>query len=119
MLIQEFHIKLDIGFINALIKMTEKYELSEEERVGIQKMINIIKSVIYCRMFLMNYFFAFFKFKMFNEDLSYASKPLQSQITSISLQEQKNYYDMLHFSPLKVCIQYLIFIKSPSHYSCI
>lgn len=33
MLIQEFHIKLDIGFINALIKMTEKYELSEEERV--------------------------------------------------------------------------------------
>jgi hypothetical protein len=34
MLIQEFHIKLDIGFINALIKMTEKYELSEEERVG-------------------------------------------------------------------------------------
>lgn len=35
MLIQEFHIKLDIGFINALIKMTEKYELSEEERVHI------------------------------------------------------------------------------------
>lgn len=33
MLIQEFHIKLDIGFINAIIKMTEKYELSEEERV--------------------------------------------------------------------------------------
>lgn len=40
MLIQEFHIKLDIGFINALIKMTEKYELSEEERVG-SFMINI------------------------------------------------------------------------------
>lgn len=35
MLIQEFHIKLDIGFINALIKMTEKYELSEEERVSL------------------------------------------------------------------------------------
>lgn len=33
MLIQEFHVKLDIGFINAIIKMTEKYELSEEERV--------------------------------------------------------------------------------------
>lgn len=33
LLIQEFHIKLDIGFINAIIKMTEKYELSEEERV--------------------------------------------------------------------------------------
>lgn len=41
MLIQEFHIKLDIGFINALIKITEKYELSEDERVG-SFMINII-----------------------------------------------------------------------------
>lgn len=39
---------------------------------------------------------------MFNDDLTYASKPLQSQITALSLQEQKNYYDMLHFSPLKV-----------------
>lgn len=42
---------------------------------------------------------------MFNEDLVYASKPLQSQITTLSLQEQKNYYDMLHFSPLKVNIK--------------
>jgi len=49
MLIQEFHIKLDIGFINALIKMTEKYELSEEERVSLQWII--IKSVIFCRIF--------------------------------------------------------------------
>jgi len=40
---------------------------------------------------------------MFNEDLTYASKPLQSQMITLSLQEQKNYYDMLHFSPLKVC----------------
>lgn len=43
---------------------------------------------------------------MFSEDLAYASKPLQSQITTLSLQEQKNYYDMLHFSPLKVCDYY-------------
>ncbi|VVC40207.1 Hypothetical protein CINCED_3A023147 [Cinara cedri] len=77
MLIQEFHIKLDINFINAIIKMTEKYELSEEERL-----------------------------KMFNEDLLYASNPLQSQITTHSLQEQKNYYDMLHFSPLKIHVTF-------------
>lgn len=77
MLIQEFHIKLDIGFINAIIKMTEKYELSEEERLT-----------------------------MFNEDLTYASKPLQSQMMTFSLQEQKNYYDMLHFSPLKIHVTF-------------
>lgn len=50
---------------------------------------------------------------MFSEDLAYASKPLQSQITTLSLQEQKNYYDMLHFSPLKVCDYYFF------NFSCI
>ncbi|XP_050421691.1 intermembrane lipid transfer protein Vps13-like isoform X3 [Adelges cooleyi] len=77
MLIQEFHIKLDIGFINALIKMTEKYEISEDKR----KIV-------------------------FNEDLFYASKPLEAQIIKASLQEQKNYYDMLHFSPLKIHVTF-------------
>lgn len=43
---------------------------------------------------------------MFHEDLLYADNPLQSQITTHSLQEQKNYYDMLHFSPLKVCLYF-------------
>lgn len=52
MLIQEFHIKLDISFINSLIKMTEKYELSEEERVSLPWMI--IKLVICCRIFWIN-----------------------------------------------------------------
>lgn len=48
MLIQEFHIKLDIGFINALIRMTEKYELSEEERVSL--LFNFKKHLIYNKM---------------------------------------------------------------------
>lgn len=46
---------------------------------------------------------------MFIEDLTCASKPLHSQMITLSLQEQKNYYDMLHFSPLKVD-KYILFL---------
>jgi len=54
MLIQEFHIKLDIGFINAIIKMTEKYELSEEERVCL---IDYFLIVV-CHKSTLNFFFS-------------------------------------------------------------
>lgn len=54
---------------------------------------------------------------MFNEDLTLASKPLQSQMTTLSLQEQKNYYDMLHFSPLKVCKYYFYTNASVTNYN--
>jgi vacuolar protein sorting-associated protein 13A/C len=33
-LIQEFHVKVDMGFINALLEMFEAEEVSEAEEVG-------------------------------------------------------------------------------------
>jgi hypothetical protein len=37
-------------------------------------------------------------------------KPLLSHVTLVSTQEQKNFYDLLHFSPLKVC--YLVLVPT-------
>nr|CAD7454577.1 unnamed protein product [Timema tahoe] len=71
-LIQEFHVKIDIGFINALLEMFEAEETSEVEEV-----------------------------KQFKEDLGLVEKPLLAHVTLQSSQEQKNFYDLLHFSPFK------------------
>jgi len=41
--------------------------------------------------------------RLFEEDRQLVDKPLLSHVTLVSTQEQKNFYDLLHFSPLKVC----------------
>jgi len=40
--------------------------------------------------------------RLFEEDQQLVDKPLLSHVTLVSTQEQKNFYDLLHFSPLKV-----------------
>ncbi|XP_063230011.1 intermembrane lipid transfer protein Vps13 isoform X2 [Bacillus rossius redtenbacheri] len=76
-LIQEFHIKVDMGFINAVLEMFAADEVSEEEEV-----------------------------KNFHTDKELADKPLLAHVTVHSSQEQKNFYDLLHFSPLKIHLSF-------------
>ncbi|KAL1140362.1 hypothetical protein AAG570_000294 [Ranatra chinensis] len=76
-LIQEFHIKVDIGFINALVKLFEAGEISEEDEK--------------------NYFI---------KDRALVNEPLLSHVTFSSSQEQKNFYDILHLSPLKIHVSF-------------
>ena len=50
--------------------------------------------------------------RLFEEDRQLVDKPLLSHVTLVSTQEQKNFYDLLHFSPLKVC--YLMLVSTSS-----
>lgn len=50
--------------------------------------------------------------RLFEEDRQLVDKPLLSHVTLVSTQEQKNFYDLLHFSPLKVC--YLVLVPTSS-----
>ncbi|XP_021940255.1 vacuolar protein sorting-associated protein 13 isoform X3 [Zootermopsis nevadensis] len=76
-LIQEFHVKVDMGFINALLELFEAEEVSEAEEM-----------------------------RLFEEDRQLVDKPLLSHVTLVSTQEQKNFYDLLHFSPLKIHLSF-------------
>lgn len=76
-LIQEFHIKVDMGFINAVISV-----LSPEERTIKEDQ------------------------ELFLKDMGLVNEPLWSHVSSQSLQEQKNFYDLLHFCPLKIHISF-------------
>jgi len=72
-LVQEFHVKLDIGFVNGLIAYLAPDEISES--VARQRFMN---------------------------DVQLSRQPLLTHIAVISSQEQRDFYDLLHFSPLKV-----------------
>ncbi|KAF5289221.1 hypothetical protein FQR65_LT00109 [Abscondita terminalis] len=76
-LIQEFHVKVDLGFVNAIVDLLQnkKYSVNEER-------------------------------EQFLKDANLVNEPLLSHVASKSLQEQKNFYDLLHFSPLKVHVSF-------------
>ncbi|XP_075230691.1 vacuolar protein sorting 13C isoform X2 [Lycorma delicatula] len=76
-LIQEFHIKLDIGFINAIVNFLEAGEVSDALEAN-----------------------------QFELDHKLAKKPLMDHVSVISSQQQKNFYDFLHFSPLKIHLSF-------------
>ncbi|KAJ9578224.1 hypothetical protein L9F63_005554, partial [Diploptera punctata] len=76
-LIQEFHVKVDMGFINALLEMFEAEEVTDAEEVD---------------------FYSLYR--------GLVDKPLLSHVTLVSSQEQKNFYDLLHFSPLKIHLSF-------------
>uniref|UniRef100_A0A224XG50 Putative vacuolar protein n=1 Tax=Panstrongylus lignarius TaxID=156445 RepID=A0A224XG50_9HEMI len=75
-LIQEFHVKVDIGFVNAMVKLFESESTSEDDQI------------------------------YFNKDLELAEKPLEFYVSMTSSQEQKNFYDYLHLSPLKIHVSF-------------
>lgn len=76
-LIQEFHIKVDLSFVNAIMSVLATRERTlEEDR------------------------------EFFTRDTSLGNEQLLSLVSVQSLQEQKNFYDLLHFSPLKIHISF-------------
>ncbi|XP_053594598.1 intermembrane lipid transfer protein Vps13 isoform X2 [Microplitis demolitor] len=76
-LIQEFHVKVDIGFINALMTFFEANEVSDAEES-----------------------------RLFTEDMKLVNEPLIYHVAMITTAEQKNFFDLLHFSPLKIHISF-------------
>ncbi|GLH16637.1 Vacuolar protein sorting-associated protein 13A [Gryllus bimaculatus] len=75
-LVQEFHIKVDIGFINALLQFIEADVSDEDEQMR------------------------------FEEDCKVMNEPLKAHASLMSSAEQKNFYDLLHFSPLKIHLSF-------------
>lgn len=75
-LMQEFHVKVDLDFINAIMEMLAS-EISESEAK-----------------------------KKFEEDLDVQKQPLFAHVTVHSQQEQKNFYDNLHLGPIKVHVSF-------------
>lgn len=78
-LIQEFHIKVDLGFINAVLSvLSPEMRTMDEDKA------------------------------LFLIDMGLINEPLLSHVSSQAQQEQKNFYDLLHFSPLKIHISFSI-----------
>ncbi|XP_047510768.1 vacuolar protein sorting-associated protein 13 isoform X2 [Pieris napi] len=77
MLIQEFHVKVDMGFINALMGMFPLRLLTEQEALD-----------------------------AFQADLERAGQPLEAVAAMGVASDLKNFYDNLHLSPLKVHVSF-------------
>ena len=75
-LMQEFHVKVDLDFITAIAELFDK-EASEAEAK-----------------------------KWFEDDLNVQKQPLYAHVTVHSQQEQKNFYDNLHLGPIKVHVSF-------------
>lgn len=56
-------------------------------------------------------FFCFLQSELFRIDMQLVDKPLLHHVALITSAEQKNFFDLLHFSPLKVCILEFILTK--------
>ncbi|CAB3239394.1 unnamed protein product [Arctia plantaginis] len=76
-LIQEFHVKVDMGLINALLSIFPQKTLSEQEAL-----------------------------EAFQQDLQRAAQPLAALAALGVASDSKNFYDNLHLSPLKVHVSF-------------
>jgi len=76
-LVQEFHIKLDIVFINAIVNFFEAGEISDVEESN-----------------------------FFRTDMNLVNEPLIYYVVRISTAEQPNFFDLVHFSPLKIHVSF-------------
>lgn len=75
-LMQEFHVKVDLDFITAIMELMDS-ETSETEAK-----------------------------KRFEDDLDVQKQPLFAHVTVNSQQDQKNFYDNLHLGPIKVHVSF-------------
>ena len=83
-LMQEFHVKVDLDFITAIMELMDT-ETSETEAK-----------------------------KRFEEDLDVQKQPLFAHVTVSSQQDQKNFYDNLHLGPIKVHVSFSMGSSSES-----
>ncbi|KAF6206535.1 hypothetical protein GE061_017769 [Apolygus lucorum] len=79
-LVQEFQIKVDTGFVSALLSMIGGDETYNEKA----------------------------EFLGFKNDLKLKDEPLQYHVTSVAIQDQKHFYDYLHLSPLKFHLSFTL-----------
>uniref|UniRef100_A0A146KJR5 Vacuolar protein sorting-associated protein 13A n=1 Tax=Lygus hesperus TaxID=30085 RepID=A0A146KJR5_LYGHE len=79
-LVQEFQIKVDTGFISALLSMIGEDEIYNEKA----------------------------EFLGFKNDLKLKDEPLRYHVTSVAIQDQKHFYDYLHLSPLKFHLSFTL-----------
>lgn len=75
-LMQEFHIKVDLIFINELFEIVSSESTEEEAK------------------------------ELFVKDLDVQNQPLLAHVTVQTQQEQKNFYDNLHLGPLKIHVSF-------------
>lgn len=76
-LIQEFHIKVDLAFVKAITSVLQsEHKSTKEDQL------------------------------LFEKDMQLVDEPLLSHVSTQSLQEQKNFYDLLHLSPLKIHVSF-------------
>lgn len=83
-LMQEFHVKVDLDFLNAIMEMFDTTTTESEAK------------------------------QQFLQDLEVQSQPLFAQVTVHTLQEQKNFYDNLHLGPIKVHVSFSLGAGSDS-----
>ncbi|XP_031777535.1 vacuolar protein sorting-associated protein 13 isoform X3 [Nasonia vitripennis] len=76
-LIQEFHVKVDLAFISALMLLFESDEANDTQES-----------------------------ELFKTDMKLVDEPLIHHVNLITTAEQKNFFDLLHFSPLKIHISF-------------
>ncbi|CAH1965913.1 unnamed protein product [Acanthoscelides obtectus] len=76
-LVQEFHVKVDLGFVNAVLELLQQEETSEEGEK-----------------------------ELFLKDMTLVDEPLYSHASSKSIEQQKNFFDLLHFSPFKIHLSF-------------
>ncbi len=72
-------VQVDQGFLNALISLFASEALSDEAELA-----------------------------LFKEDIKYVQTKLIDETSKTETAEQKNFYDILHFSPLKVSTRVLL-----------
>jgi len=75
--VQEFAVKVDQGFLIAVLSMFETLTADEESR----------------------------RLAAFQRDCQLVDLSLKDNVAHTTVDSVKNFYDMLHFSPLKVSIQ--------------
>ena len=78
-------LKVDQGFINAMMAMFASSELTDEDERN-----------------------------QFNGDVETTRKALEDNMQQTTANEQKHFYDMLHFSPLKVNTSTTCYNSHPS-----
>ncbi|KAL7290198.1 hypothetical protein TKK_0015907 [Trichogramma kaykai] len=76
-LVQEFHIKVDLAFMNALMLYFEADKANDTQES-----------------------------ELFKIDMKLVNEPLLHHVNLITTAEQKNFFDLLHFSPLKIHISF-------------
>lgn len=94
-LVQEFHVKVEMGFVTAMLGIVASKEYTEQEEV---RKVNLKK--------WNDFLLSNFQRDYFDKDMQVADEQLYTHVSTHAQQEQKSFYDVLHFSPLKIHVSF-------------